>query len=137
MPQFEPSGHVLRRLTDDPIGWLTTVSPSGRPSPRPVWFRWDGERCVVYSQPGTAKLRHLAANDQVSLHFNSDAHGGDVVAIAGRARLLPDAPPADAWPGLLAKYAGLLDAIGMSAEHFVSTYAVALEFVPERAWTID
>lgn len=134
---FEPTEHVRARLTEDLIGWLTTMSPKGRPSPRPVWFFWDGERCVVYSQPDAAKLRHVAANDQVSLHFNSNASGGDIVVVGGRARLLPDAPPADGWPGLLGKYADLVASIGMGVEYFASTYSVALEIVPERAWTLD
>jgi len=135
MPEL--SQLVRDRLSADPIGWLTTVSPSGRPSPRPVWFLWDGDRCVIYSQPDAAKHKHIAANDRVSLHLNSDPDGGSVVVVAGRARVLPDAPTADRWPGLLDKYADLLVRIGMSAEHFVSTYSVALEVVPERAWTLD
>lgn len=134
---FEPTEHGLRRLTMDPIAWLTTVSPKGRPSPRPVWFLWTGADCVIYSQPGVAKLTHIAANDQVSLHFNSDVDGGDIVVVGGRAELIPDAPPADGWPGLLEKYADLLITIGMSAEHFVDTYAAALRFIPERAWSMD
>ncbi|CAN5263533.1 TIGR03667 family PPOX class F420-dependent oxidoreductase [soil metagenome] len=133
---FLPDDQVRRRLTEDRIAWLTTVSRSGRPSPRPVWFLWTGEYCVIYSQPDTAKLAHIAANDQVSLHFDSGPAGGDIVVIGGRAELLPEAPPADRWPGLLDKYAELLTTIGMTAEHFVTTYTVALRFVPERAWTI-
>ncbi len=133
---FELTEQVRRRLVEDPIAWLTTVSPKGRPSPRPVWFLWTGESCVIYSQPDAAKLTHIAANDQVSLHFNSNAHGGNVVVIAGHAELLPDAPPADGWPGLLEKYADLLVTIGMSAEHFVDNYTVALSVSPERVWTL-
>lgn len=133
---FEPTELVLNRLADDTIGWLTTVSPKGRPSPRPVWFLWTGDSCMIYSRPDAAKLTHIAANDQVSLHFNSNERGGDVVVVSGRAELVPDAPPADRWPGLLDKYADLLVAIGMTAEYFVSTYTVALRMIPERAWTI-
>lgn len=133
---FEPSEQVRRRLTGDAIAWLTTVSPKGRPSPRPVWFLWTGDSCVLYSQPDAAKLTHIAANDRVSLHFNSNERGGDVVVVSGRAQVLRDAPSADGWPGLLDKYADMLVAIGMSAEHFVSTYTVAVQITPERAWTI-
>lgn len=96
MPEL--SQQVRDRLAADPLGWLTTVSRSGRPSPRPVWFLWDGDRCVLYSQPEAAS---------------------------------------DRWPGLLDKYADVLVRIGMSAEHFVSTYTVAVQVVPQRAWTID
>lgn len=127
---------VRRRLTQDTLVWLTTVSPSGRPAPRLVWFMWTGEDCLVYSQPDVAKVRHIAANDRVTLNFNSDARGGDAVVLAGRAELAPDAPPPEDLPGLLDKYAELLEAIGMTAEEFTSTYTVAVRVTPDRAWTV-
>ncbi len=130
------SDQVRRRLTDDTLVWLTTVSPSGRPAPRLVWFMWTGHACLIYSQPDVAKLRHIAANDRVTLNFNSDAHGGDAVVLAGRAELAPDAPPAAAVPGLLDKYADLLETIGMTAEEFTGTYTVAVRVTLDRAWTV-
>jgi PPOX class probable F420-dependent enzyme len=62
---------VQRHLSDEAIAWLTTVTPSGRPAPRPVWFFWDGTAITVYSQPDAAKLRHIAANDHVTVHFTT------------------------------------------------------------------
>ena len=44
---FEVTDQIRRRLVEDPIAWLTTVSPKGRPSPRPVWFLWTGVNCVI------------------------------------------------------------------------------------------
>lgn len=133
---FEMTDQVRRRLTEDTLVWLTTVSPSGRPAPRLVWFMWTGQDCLVYSQPGAAKLRHIASNHRVTLNFNSDSHGGDAVVLAGRAELGPDAPPPEDLPGLLDKYAGLLDAIGMTAEEFTSSYTVAIRVTLDRAWTV-
>jgi PPOX class probable F420-dependent enzyme len=89
---FELTEQVQRHLSNEAITWLTTVTPSGRPAPRPVWFYWDGTGLTTYSQPDAAKLRHIEANDQVSLHFNQNAAGGDVVVISGRARRVPDTP---------------------------------------------
>ena len=43
---------------------------------------------TIYSQPNGAKLKHIAANDQVSLNFNCTPDGGDVVVISGRAAAL-------------------------------------------------
>lgn len=133
---FQPDERVLDRLTEDEIAWLTTVTPGGRPAPRPVWFLWTDGGCMVYSQPDAAKLRHLERNDQATLSFNSSSTGGDIVVLHGRAARAPDAPPPERLPGLLDKYAALLDRIGMTAEHFTSTYSVPLRFVPERAWTV-
>ncbi|HEY8681497.1 MAG TPA: pyridoxamine 5'-phosphate oxidase family protein [Candidatus Dormibacteraeota bacterium] len=33
-----------KRLREETIGWLVTVSGDGRPQPKPVWFTWDGQR---------------------------------------------------------------------------------------------
>lgn len=101
---FEMTDQVLHRLTDDTLVWLTTVTPSGRPAPRLVWFMWlDG------------------ASDP-----SQDA-----------ARLASDAPSAAEVPGLLAKYAEMLAAIGMTAEHFTGTYTVAMRVIPDHAWTVS
>jgi PPOX class probable F420-dependent enzyme len=102
---FELTERTERHLTGDQIAWLTTVTPSGRPAPRPVWFIWDGTAIIVYSLNDGAKLRHIQANDQVAVHFNSSAEGGDVVVINGRAERVADAPIPSRFPGFLDKYA--------------------------------
>ena len=85
---FELTGQIEKHLVNDQIVWLTTVTPTGRPAPRPVWFIWDGTTVTIYSMPSGAKLKHIAVNDQVSLHFNSTPGGGDVVVISGRAEVV-------------------------------------------------
>lgn len=133
---FELTDQIRRHLTDDTLAWLTTVSPTGRPAPRLVWFHWTGDEVVIYSAPGAAKLTHLAGNDRVSLNFSADAHGGDAVVLAGRAEPAPELPAAEVLPGLAEKYAALLAAIGMSLEHFSTTYSVPIRLTLDRAWTI-
>ena len=64
---FELTEQIEKHLVHDKIVWLTTVTPGGRPAPRPVWFVWDGASFVIYSQPHGAKIKHIAANDQVTL----------------------------------------------------------------------
>ncbi len=132
---FELTEQIAKHLRDDEIVWLTTVTPSGRPAPRPVWFLWDGTAAVIYSLPAAAKLKHIAANDQVSLHFNCAPGGGDVVVISGRAEILSEAPPPSAVPGLLDKYLGAITAMGYTQEWYDS-YNTAIRVTPERAWTI-
>jgi general stress protein 26 len=68
---FELSEQVERRLTGDEVAWLTTVTPGGKPAPRPVWFVWDGTAIVIYSMNGAARLRYIEHNPQVTVHFNS------------------------------------------------------------------
>ena len=33
---------VEERLRSEPIMWMTTVTPDGRPQPSPIWFLWSG-----------------------------------------------------------------------------------------------
>jgi PPOX class probable F420-dependent enzyme len=133
---FELTERIERHLTGDLIAWLTTVTPAGRPAPRPVWFVWDGAAIVIYSLNQGAKLRHIQANDQVAVHFNSNADGGDIVVISGRAALVPGGPPPSQVPGLLDKYAAAIARMGQSAQWYDDEYGVALRVTPERAWTI-
>ncbi|MGH9119623.1 MAG: TIGR03667 family PPOX class F420-dependent oxidoreductase [Acidimicrobiales bacterium] len=125
---------IRRRIDHERIVWLTTVSPSGRPAPRPVWFVWDGEAFVVYSKPDTAKLRHIDSNERVTLHFNSDAYGRDVVVIVGRAHRIAEPLPPSACPGYLDKYADRLGKIGHDPASYDEAFRVALRITPERSY---
>jgi PPOX class probable F420-dependent enzyme len=132
---FELTEQIDKHLKDDEIIWLTTVTPSGRPAPRPVWFLWDGAVIIIYTLPDGAKVRHLKANDKVTVHFNSTPVGTDVVVISGRAELAPDAPPPTEIPGMLDKYRARIEQFGYTLEWFAS-YSLAIRVTPERAWTI-
>jgi PPOX class probable F420-dependent enzyme len=133
---FELTEQIERHLISDQVAWLTTVTPTGRPAPRPVWFVWDGSAITVYGVNGGAKLRHIAVNDSVSVHFNSTPGGGDVVVISGHARLVPDAPPPSQFPGLLDKYMPAVESMGRPVQWFDENYRQAIHITPDRAWTI-
>ena len=76
---------AARRLRDEPLAWLVTVSPAGQPQPSPIWFEWDGSSILLYSKPDTPKLRNIAANPRVTLHLDGNGHGGDIVIVSGTA----------------------------------------------------
>src|SRR3979409_984511 len=101
MPKFpldletEFGSRAERRLREDIIGWLVTVTSDGRPQPKPVWFVWDGESLLLYSVPAQAKLRNIEGNPAVSLHLDTGEDGEDVVIVTGRAVVDPSAPPID------------------------------------------
>lgn len=133
---FELTEQIERHLISDQIAWLTTVTPSGRPAPRPVWFVWDGSEITVYGLNGGAKSRHIAADDKVSVNFDSGPGGGDIVVISARARLVPDAPPPSRFPGLLDKYLPAVEAMGRPVQWFDDNYGEAIRITPESAWTI-
>jgi len=121
---------VARRLEEERIIWLTTVDAEGVPQPRPVWFWWDGQSFLIYSQPNTHKLHHIARNPQVALNFDGDGLGGNIVVFSGEARLAPEAPAANEAPDYVQKYQPGFARIHMSAEEFAASYAVALRVTP-------
>jgi PPOX class probable F420-dependent enzyme len=118
----EFGARVARHLREDTVVWLTTVSRSGAPLPSPVWFLWDGEDSVLIYSMVSARVRNLAANAHVSLNFDGDGRGGDIVILSGTAVEEPGAPPADANSDYLAKYAASIDRIGFTPETFAQKY---------------
>lgn len=115
------------------IGWLTTVTPSGRPAPKPVWFVLEGDDIVLFSQPGTAKLKHIEANPEVSFHFNSNENGGAILVVYGKAHV--EEGKASEAPGYLEKYQPSYAGIGFpTADAFDESYSVRIRVVPERSW---
>ena len=128
----EFGARAVRRLTDDTIGWLTTVSADGTPQPSPIWFLWDGETVLIYSQPNTPKLRHIAANPRVSLNLDGNGRGGDIVILTGEARIDDAAPSSAALPSYQAKYAAGIRQLGMTADSFAQAYSVPIRFTPAK-----
>ena len=56
----EFGARVAKRLREEKVVWLTSVTPGGSPIPSPVWFWWDGEETVrMFSLPDTARGRNL------------------------------------------------------------------------------
>ena len=124
---------VARRLRDERIIWLTTVRADGRPEPSPLWFHWDGESIVIFSQPDTVKVRNIVQRPTVALSLNSDYYGGDVVVIAGEALIVPDVRAADAFPALVEKYRENLDNPGsITTGDFTRDYSVAIQVTPTK-----
>jgi PPOX class probable F420-dependent enzyme len=115
---------VRRRLREEQVIWFTTVGRDGTPEPNPVWFLWDGEGMLIYSYNSAKRLDHIRRNPRVSLNFNSDPSGGDVVILTGRATILADHPPASRWQPYLEKYGESIDAVSGSAEAFSQSYSV-------------
>jgi PPOX class probable F420-dependent enzyme len=118
----EFGARVARRLREEEVAWVTTVSPSGAPLPRPIWFLWDGaESVLVYSRRG-ARIRNIQANPRVTFSFDGDGRGGDIIVLTGRASVERGALGAECDKAYLAKYASNMDRIGMSLEDFTAQF---------------
>ena len=120
----EFGARVARRLREETVVWLTTVTPAGAPLPRPVGFLWDGAEVVsMYSQPG-ARVRNIAANPKVTLNFDGDGLGGDIVVLSGMAHVDANAPSADANRAWLEKYTAQIERFGMTPASYAARFSV-------------
>ncbi|MFE3194014.1 TIGR03667 family PPOX class F420-dependent oxidoreductase [Nocardia sp. NPDC059240] len=123
---------ATQRLARETIIWLTTVTPARVPQPNPVWFLWVEGEFLLFTRPGTPKLRNIAAEPQVSLNLNTNATGGEVVVLTGTARIDQAGADGAERDAFVAKYAeGLVD-IGMTREQFFDDYAVTVRIRPDR-----
>jgi PPOX class probable F420-dependent enzyme len=131
----DAGGRADRRLREEKIAWLTTVRSDGQPQSVPVWFLWDGESFLIYSQPDRQKLKNIGGNPRVGLHLNSNDRGGDVVRAEAKAEILDDFPPAGDVGEYVEKYRESIARIGLEPESFARTYSVALRVTPTR-WVV-
>ena len=131
---------ALRMLERDLIAWITTVGPDGRPHAVPVWFFWDDDRVVIFSEPRTRKVAHIRAGSAVLVHLQAGGRfGDDVVILDGRAEI-SDRPAADWLAGFrdeyVEKYADAIADYGMPLEKISETFSTAIVFTPDavKAW---
>jgi PPOX class probable F420-dependent enzyme len=135
-PSKPAHARAEQRLASEPVAWLTTVRADGQPQSTPVWFLWDGETFLLYSQPGAQKVRNVTANPKVSLHLGDDGAGDDVVTFEGTAAVEPGTPRADRVEAYLAKYQTAIEGLGYEPGPFARTYSMAIRVRPTRvrAW---
>jgi PPOX class probable F420-dependent enzyme len=132
--------HADERLRADWIVWLCTVRPDGRPHAVPVWFLWDGQTFLIFSQPEKQKLRNLRPNPHVTLALDDTKRGNDddVVVAEGTAELLASADnPALALQraAYLRKYADPIREFGVTPEAFLASYSQPIRITPARIRT--
>jgi len=120
---------VNKRLIEDEVIWFTTVSPNGTPTPNPLWFFWDGEMIIVYSQPESYRVRNIKLNPKVSIQLEgADVLGNNVIIINGIASLHPGCTKI--YPGYLEKYIHLEASLSMKVDEMIATYSVEIRVKP-------
>ncbi len=122
---------VKKCLKNEQEIWLVTTGTDGTPQPRPVWFWWNGETFLIYSQTTAHKLKQIQANDHVALNFNTGNADADVVVMTGTAKLDPTAPSPIKHKEYFKKYRQGITNIGMTPEKFGEEYPVALRVTPK------
>jgi PPOX class probable F420-dependent enzyme len=131
-PSADKGARADARLRDEAVAWLVTVASDGTPAPTPVWFWWDGETILVYSQRDKPKLRHIAGNPVVSLAMRTDELGDEITVITGEAAVDPAAPQADELPDYVEKYGELIARLGSEPGPFAREYTIPIRITPTR-----
>ncbi len=121
---------AAKRLQEDYIIWLTTVSHDGTPQPNPVWFYWDGMALLIYSQPAAHKVRNIARNPRVSVNFQANDEGSDFVVLTGNASIDKKPPPHNSR--YIEKYREHIPKIGLTPESLAASYSVLIRVSPSK-----
>jgi PPOX class probable F420-dependent enzyme len=120
-----------RRIAEDHVVWLTTVTDSGAPAPNPVWCALDGEDIVAFTTSDAMRVRNIRRRPLVALNFNSDTLGGDLVIITGTAAVGPGRP--SALESYRVKYeAAMRDLHRMTLEQFDAMFDTEIRVRPQR-----
>ena len=133
MSVIEPGSAVADLLTSVAVAWLTTVHADGQPQTSYVWFHFDGDDLLVYSQAGAPKVRNVAANKRVSFHLDGDGVGGRVLTIDATAEVVDgDVDPAREL-GYFAKYdEAIRTQLNTTPEEVRTQFGAALRVRPWR-----
>ena len=131
-PTTEKGARADARLRAELVAWLITVSADGQPVPTPVWFWWDGETILLYSQRDKPKLRHIAVNPRVSVALRTDELGDEITVISGTAAVDPDSPSADRFADYVEKYGTLIERMGADPVSFAGEYSVPIRITPTK-----
>lgn len=123
---------ALQRIQSEQVIWLTTLSKSGFPQPRPVWFVWDGQSFFIYTTPQAWKIPHIQRHPQVALHFNTDQGGEDIQVFLGTASIDTNAPPAHLNKAYIEKYHDGILSIGMTDAAYGAMFTVAIRITALR-----
>lgn len=102
------------------------MGKNGNPQPNLVWFIYEDNDIVIYTQPGTARLVHIQRNPHVSLNFNSDPEGHQQTVLLGTVSVDPSIQPVADNPAYINKYADGIASLGGSVETFSEQYSVPL-----------
>jgi len=118
---------VRERLRNEQVIWVTTASEDGTPQPNPVGFVWDGaDGVLIYNRTDARRLTHVRRRSRVSLNFDGDGQGGDIVVLAGHAEIVEGHPLLTDDSEYLAKYAGALQQVFGDLDRFARQYPVAM-----------
>lgn len=99
-----------------------TRSPAGRSTrAKSAGTGWRRGTCT---RAEAKRLTNIRRQPLVSLHFDSNGGGGDIVVFTGTAEILDDYPAVPGNPAWLEKYSETIDARFGDAVKFAEAYSV-------------
>jgi len=129
---------AMKHIKSEYFIWLTTVDSNGTPQSRPVWFIWENDSILIFSQAKAYKLKHIRKNPHVSLHFNTADKKGEkrLVVFTGKAKIEKKTAPAHKLRAYMKKYKGGIIGLNATPEQFSGEYSVAIRITPTnlRGW---
>jgi len=128
---------VKEHLDKEYVIWLTTIDSNLAPQPRPVWFIWEDDSFLIFSQTKAYKVAHIKKNPKVALHFNTDETGDKhVIVFVGDASIDANCPPAHKVYKYFEKYKEGISNLDMTPEGFSDEYCIAIRIQPAeiRGW---
>ena len=128
--------HAEPRLRSNIIAWLTTVGSDGRPYTVPVWFLWDGNTVLIFSQPQKQKIRNPRKNARITLALDDTKQGEDVVIIEGTAELLENPDISVMLPAYVEKYRTMIQDLETTPESLAADFSLGIRVTPTkfRSW---
>src|SRR2546429_3830097 len=113
--QRADDAHTGARLSTEPIIWLGTTRPDGRPHHVPVWFLWADPVAVIFSMPAAQKVRNIRRTPSVTLTLDSADSGRDIVLVEGSAEVVADSAVGSMTASFAEKYSELLTGQGLES----------------------
>lgn len=123
---------ALKQLENEVVIWLTTVTPKGVPQPNPVWFIWHDDCVITWVQPGSARMRNLPNNSNVSLHFATDPNASHVTVLTGVAEADESIGSFRDYPAYGAKYDDRWQHLDMTPESADKLFSLPIRIRPAK-----
>ena len=128
----ERDAHIEQRLRTNRVTWLNSVRPDGRPHSVVVWFLWNDDSILIFSQPNKQKLRNLHNNPNVVLALDNTDEGADPITIEGTATFPPHDEVNATLSAYAEKYADGFKELNTTAEQMAQSYSEAIRITPTR-----
>jgi PPOX class probable F420-dependent enzyme len=128
---------VVKRIDEQKVAWLTTVSSDGTPQPNPVWFLWDDGSFIIFSRPNQAKLANIARSNRVSLNLEATEDEEQITIFTGYAEIVDrESIPQEIFDRYAEKYAQGMINIKLPRAEYEQAFSVPIRVTPEklRGW---